>query len=319
MRDAVNHVNSAPANQVGTLTGAAGNQRGEDAANGTDDGRRADPSFPRAWHQHVDVVQGLDALSWSAGKGDPIVLIHGIGPGTCGAANFAPIMQQLAASYEVHVLDLIGFGGSERKVSLPYFDVTLWLDQIAVLLARIGRPAILIGNSVGGALAFKTAAANHCVKAVASIASPLRASQPTPALVRFWQTPADEAALALAMQPMTASDRVPNEDLVNARFATFAKNDGYGAYFAEMLSDPIGALQSAGLTDDEVAQIACPTLVMHGMVDRACSMEETAMAFVKMRPDVDAVLFGNCGHNIAWERGSDLLEAINAFLRRLRA
>ena len=64
-----------------------------------------------------------------------MVLVHGVGPGTTGLANFAPIIESLAARFEVHLIDLIGFGRSARKTARPYFDLSLWLNQIRAVLA----------------------------------------------------------------------------------------------------------------------------------------------------------------------------------------
>jgi hypothetical protein len=35
-----------------------------------------------------------------------------------------------------------------------------------------------------------------------------------------------------------------------------------------------------------------------------------------LRPDADAVLFGQCGHNVTWERTDDLCQVLTAFLQR---
>jgi pimeloyl-ACP methyl ester carboxylesterase len=96
---------------------------------------------PEGWARHSDWIDGVEAISWSAGQGRPIVLIHGIGPGTCGLANFEPVLDTLLQHGEVHLIDLIGFGASGRKNQAPYFDVGLWQRQLQTLLRRIGRPA----------------------------------------------------------------------------------------------------------------------------------------------------------------------------------
>jgi pimeloyl-ACP methyl ester carboxylesterase len=277
------------------------------------------PRFPEGWQRHVDQVRGIDAVSWSGGAGRPLVLAHGIGPGTVGAANFEPLLAALAATHEVHLLDLIGFGESGRKASAPFFDAGLWVEQIEAVMRRLDAPAVIVGNSVGGALAFRAAARmadTGRVAGVVAIGSPLCAPTITPELRRFWSSPADADALALAMQPMTAAARPPAPERVAARYAEFARDPGYAAYFSAMVADAAAALDSLALDDALIGAIRCPMLIVHGTADRACPFEGAPLSFIRRRPDADLVVFGACGHNVTWERTPDLLSALAAFLHR---
>ena len=270
---------------------------------------------PEGWARHIDLIDGIEAVSWSAGQGRPIVLIHGIGPGTCGLANFAPVLDCLLEHGQVHLLDLIGFGASGRKPVAPLFDVALWQRQLSTVLGRIDGPATLIGNSIGGALAFRCAAQTPEILGVLSIGSPLCATEPTQALLDFWTIPSSPAALAKAMAPMTAGGVEPSAERVAARFAPFT-DPAFAAYFADLLGAPAQALREVALDEALVQQIRCPMTLVHGWQDRACPLELTTLAFNRLRPDADAVLLGDCGHNVTWERTADLCQVLTAFLQR---
>jgi pimeloyl-ACP methyl ester carboxylesterase len=270
---------------------------------------------PAGLARHSDWVDGIEAVSWSAGTGRPMVLIHGIGPGTCGLANFAPVLDSLLQQGQVHLLDLIGFGASGRKSVAPLFDVGLWERQLHAVLRRIGEPVTLIGNSIGGALAFRVAAQAGLVAGVLSIGSPLCATAPTQALRDFWTVPATPAALAKAMAPMTAAGVEPSAERVAARYAPFT-DPAFAAYFAALLGDPTQALLDVAVSPEAARRIDCPITIVHGWQDRACLLQDTALAFTRLRPDADAVLFGNCGHNVTWERTADLCRVLTAFLQR---
>lgn len=267
------------------------------------------------WARHSDWIDGIEAVSWSSGEGRPIVLIHGIGPGTCGLANFAPVLGSLLNHGQVHLIDLIGFGSSGRKTTKPLFNVDIWERQLQAVLSRIGQPAALIGNSIGGALAFRCASQESEVTGVLSIGSPLRATSPSKALCDFWTVPDSPAALAKAMAPMTAAGVEPSPERVADRFAPFTEPE-FADYFAEMLGDPAQALLDVAISDEAAQQITCPIMIVHGWQDLACPIEPTALAFNRLRPDADAVLFGNCGHNVTWERTEDLCQVLTAFLQR---
>ncbi len=95
----------------------------------------------------------------SAGPEQPIgpalLLVHGFGASTDHWRHNIPV---LSRQYEVHALDLLGFGRSAKPGGLPYGG-TLWAEQLsAYVRERIGRPTVLLGNSLGGYAALAAAA-----------------------------------------------------------------------------------------------------------------------------------------------------------------
>ncbi|MFM7549918.1 MAG: alpha/beta fold hydrolase [Cyanobacteriota bacterium] len=80
-------------------------------------------------------------------EGPAILLVHGFGASTDHWRHNIPV---LAQRHEVHALDLLGFGRSAKPEGLPYGGA-LWRDQLAAYVrGRIGRPTVLVGNSLGG-------------------------------------------------------------------------------------------------------------------------------------------------------------------------
>jgi len=76
-----------------------------------------------------------------------ILLVHGFGASTDHWRLNIPV---LAQHYEVHALDLLGFGRSAKPAG-PRYGGALWCDQlVAYVQERIGRPTVLVGNSLGG-------------------------------------------------------------------------------------------------------------------------------------------------------------------------
>jgi pimeloyl-ACP methyl ester carboxylesterase len=90
-----------------------------------------------------------------AGRGRPVVLVHGIGHHWQG---FTPVIGRLAAAgYSVHAIDMPGFGQSPP---LPGDDLSIpaYADGLERWIANEGLvdPAI-VGNSMGGAIALELA------------------------------------------------------------------------------------------------------------------------------------------------------------------
>jgi pimeloyl-ACP methyl ester carboxylesterase len=263
------------------------------------------------WHDLSDSLDGVNMFHEMRAGARPLLMVHGIGPGTSGRTNFGPLLDRLPRHFALHVIDLAGFGNSGRKALRPYFDVPIWLRQISQAIARVvsihGRPPVLIGNSVGGALVLKTAACKTTIERVIAIGTPAL-PEASEALRHFWRAPRDEAALAAAMRPMTAQMHPPPAHLVAERYKVFAGD--YPAYFSAMLAEPELCLSEAILTAAEAANIRSHVTLIHGRQDRACRAEPVMSTLLPMLPTADLKLLGNCGHNVIFERCEDVLATI---------
>lgn len=255
-------------------------------------------------------IAGHDVHYWTGGKGFPILMLHGVGPGTSIVGNYQPVLEPLSRHCKIVAPDLIGFGKSARKVAPPFFDIALWVEQgLAMLDLLPPGPCGIAGHSLGGALALKIASRSSRVTRVLTSSS-IGAPYPLPAaLDNFWAVPADAAVLAQAMRRMVHDPTAVSADMVADRWTLF-QSPGYADYFAKMFAAPRQRYIDAGiLSDNELSHIRARVVMLHGRDDQPCPAEATTLAVARGLPGADVHLLGGCGHNLPREKTAAYLAA----------
>ncbi len=112
----------------------------------------ADRSVAR---QRLSVAKRLLLRQRPAERLTPILLIHGLGD---NALTWAAVIELLAAGRDVFAIDLPGYGLS----GFPHGEHHMVLSQICLVLEQflaevIGKPTLVVGNSLGAWLAVKVA------------------------------------------------------------------------------------------------------------------------------------------------------------------
>ena len=116
----------------------------------------------------------------TSGSGVPVLLVHGFGASTDHWRFNIPALEP---HHPVHALDLLGFGRS-AKPSGEAYGGELWRDQLcSYVTERIGKPTVVVGNSLGGyaALAAGAALKQQCAGVVLlNAAGPFSSEQKPP-------------------------------------------------------------------------------------------------------------------------------------------
>lgn len=120
-------------------------------------------TVPRLGHQRLWYWRGwrvrysfLLPPSAAAQSQPPLLLLHGFGANlNQWRDNLVPLSQQRP----VYALDLLGFGASEKAASL--YGTDIWTAQVFDFWQTfIGRPAVVVGHSLGALVALSAAAAH---------------------------------------------------------------------------------------------------------------------------------------------------------------
>lgn len=105
----------------------------------------------------VTLPDGLRLHYLEAGEGEPVVFIHGSGPGASGHSNFKenyPVFAKFG--YRVIVPDLPGYGLSDKPET--QYTLDFFVNALTGLLDALDiQRCVLVGNSLGGAIAIKMA------------------------------------------------------------------------------------------------------------------------------------------------------------------
>ncbi|KAG2451648.1 hypothetical protein HYH02_003428 [Chlamydomonas schloesseri] len=99
------------------------------------------------WTTHTWKWRGYTISYKTAGCGEPILLVHGFG---LSSFHYRHQLRTLGENYKVYAIDLLGFGGSSKPII--QYSMELWRDLLVDFMAEFmgGKPAVLVGNSIGG-------------------------------------------------------------------------------------------------------------------------------------------------------------------------
>ena len=105
------------------------------------------PNGNYTWNFLNYPIHSLEAKSKENSANKAILLIHGFGASTDHWRFNVP---ELSKEFDVHAIDLLGFGKSPKPNDIDYSGA-LWKDQvIAYVKEVIKKPTVIVGNSLGG-------------------------------------------------------------------------------------------------------------------------------------------------------------------------
>ncbi len=93
------------------------------------------------------------------GRGEPVVLIHGVYAGA-SSFEFRRVFDQLAERYRVYAFDLLGFGLSDRPSVLytPELYIRLIQDFVGQVVGGMDHPVRVVASTLGAAFTIRAAA-----------------------------------------------------------------------------------------------------------------------------------------------------------------
>ena len=230
------------------------------------------------------------------GSGEPVLLIHGSGPGVSAFANWRLTMPSLSQRYRVLAPDMVGFGFTERPADFHY-TMDQWVAHIVSFMDAMGlATARVVGNSFGGALALALAIRHpQRVRRLVLMGSVGVRFQITPELDAVWgYTPSFENMRRLV--DIFAYDRsLVSDELAMLRYKASIR-PGFQESFSAMFPAPRQRWVNAMASPEEaIRALKTPTLIVHGRDDRVIPLSN-AYKFLELLPRAQLHVYGQCGH-----------------------
>ena len=243
----------------------------------------------------------------------PILFLHGFGASLQTWDTWA---QALSEDHRVISVDLPGFGLTGEDPSGIYTDQRS-VEVLEAFLKRLQIPkVVLVGNSMGGKLAWQFAARypNQVSKLV--LISPDGYASPgmeygkkpeIPAIAELYRYFFSKEFLAMNLEPAYATPNTLNDALVNRYYDLMLAPGVRGAILARMqqtvLQDPVPSL----------ASIQVPTLLIWGEKDAFIPISNSN-EYLKVMPNAKRVSLPNIGHLPQEEQPSIGLQVLKEFL-----
>ena len=262
-------------------------------------------------------IDGIRTHYHDEGNGLPLVLLHGSGPGVSAWENWGNVIPHLAKNYRVIALDMAGFGLTECE-SEPSLNMKMWVGQLLGFLEALNvGPAVLVGNSFGGALSLAAALRQpEAVLGLVLMGTPAGQFEQTNALSEgaAFEPSLESMQAILERFPYDAS--VVTEAMVQERYQMSLRHPGGAALRALMpQSNDEAPRLVRGVPHEKLATIGQPVLLLHGREDSVIPMD-VAVGAARHLPNSELHIFGKCGHWVQLEYPKAFVGLIHEFLNR---
>jgi len=258
-------------------------------------------------------ANGIKTNYLEAGTGDPVVLIHGSGPGVTSYANWRLVLPALAENFRVVAPDMVGFGFSERPANIKY-GVQTWADQVVGLMDTLELPkAHLVGNSFGGAIALRVASQHPDRVGKLVLMGSMGVPFPiTEGLERVWGYEPSFENMRKVLDVFAYSRDLVNDELAEVRYRSSIQ-PGFQESFAAMFPAPRQRWVEAMCTpEDDIRRLPHRTLIVHGREDQVIPVQ-TSLRLMELIDNADLSVFSHCGHWSMIERTKDFNRNVSEF------
>jgi pimeloyl-ACP methyl ester carboxylesterase len=278
------------------------------------------------------VVDGLRTRYLQAGRGEPLVLIHG---GNIGGYSFAndwdPVIAAFAEQFHVLAPDNLGCGFTDIPPSEDDYRIGALVEHNAALLARLGvGPAHVVGHSRGGYIAARLALDHpHLVDTLTIVDSASLMIPPNPIYLEWEAEASVLTSTAARLKHVMTRNSYSDEHLTDAFVALMAdvvespksrraQELLDGGLAVQFKADLVAMQQDAQRLIAE-GRLHCPTLVVWALQDPSATMEKCGIPCMELvlggTSQAEMHVLNHAGHWSFREQPAAFVSAVSAFVR----
>lgn len=263
--------------------------------------------------EYVD-IDGIRIAYRSAGKGEPLILLHGFTYSSYSFRHNIPVLSKL---YQVICPDLPGHGLSDKPFSFDY-SLSSQADLIHRFCRELGLEKITLGGcSMGGALAMRTALDYPCLvdRLILVDSAGLDLDVKSPQRIFAIPILGHLAALVTTIRFRLGSQARMGSD-VNEEF-----KDDYQAYvkqlrsFSSLITGVRNLRANRAFKLREIHRIGQQTLIVWGERDQLFSIDSARM-LANLISDSRLILLPEAGHLPNEEMPADFNQVVLDFMLR---
>jgi 2-hydroxymuconate-semialdehyde hydrolase len=248
------------------------------------------------------------------GSGDPVIMLHGSGPGVSAWANWRTVMPILSKTRRVIAPDMVGFGYTDRPEGMT-FDMDAWIQQTIDLMDALNiEQADLVGNSFGGALALALAVCHPKRIRKFVLMGSMGVSFPiTYGLDRGWGYEPSLENMKELLGLFAYNRSIVNDDLVKLRYAASIQ-PGFQESFSSMFPAPRQqSVEKMAAYEIYLRNIQHEALIVHGREDQVIPVENS-FKLIQILENARLHIFGKCGHWTQLEKTESFAKLVDNFL-----
>lgn len=263
---------------------------------------------------HVVDVKGLQIHYNEAGSGPVLICTHGGGPGANAWDNTKLALPCLAEHFRTILMDMPGFGGSQKQVSrngvpMDLFCATLqrdFMDKLGIDKAHLYGSSAFSGAPLRFGIEFPDRIGKIVIQAFSIVHG--AETEGLKSLGVFAQNPVREN-MELMMRLFTPREEFRTPEMIDARFK-MALTPGH----LESRREFSGRSNDPNLKE-LLPRLKVPVLVTWGHKDGMIPVDGI-WADLDFIPDVRVHVWGgNSGHFVATEHPEEFAELVTSFLR----
>ncbi len=255
-----------------------------------------------------------------AGKGHPIFMIHGGGPGATGWSNYSPNMGPLSRKFRCILVTMPGWGESSPQTVKTGRDGVEALKQLADSMGI--EKAAYVGNSMGGGASLRFTGeyperVSHLITMGlgnpdgVSTLQPAGPSEGIRILIEAYRDPSPHNMKRL-VQIMCHDPSFASDELARQRSELALKFPEHNQNWLDLMrAGPPMKIPEGTLA--RLSTLKVPTLLIHGRDDRTAHFE-ASLRMLAMIPNSRMVLLNRCGHWAQLEHAVEFNRLVGDFV-----